>query len=90
MSNDDISLTPIELKMIEILEAPGHKVVRDKEIINYVWGVEWPGVIYAIYVNISRLRKKLIGQNLEIIRINGGYMMIAKLTSGGDDGRLSI
>ena len=74
---DEFSFTPSELRAIEILTC-GHKVVRYRELIKYVWCCEWEGDLHAMRVLVSRMRKKLKPQNYDIALRNGGYMLVAK------------
>ena len=73
---NNISFTPNELTMMELLTNPDHRLVKYRDLIKYIWEFNWEGDIHALQVLTSRLRKKLREHNYDIERRNGGYMLV--------------
>ncbi len=59
MAGRDVSLTPIEYRIISFLAQNAGCVVTQDSLLEYVWGKEYVGESHMLQVNINRLRHKL-------------------------------
>jgi DNA-binding response OmpR family regulator len=71
----DISLTPTELLILEVLMRRAPAVVERKAIAEHAWADETDPIgTNAIDVQMSRLRAKLVGGGVRIVAVRGsGY-----------------
>lgn len=59
MAGKDVSLTPIEYRIISFLAQNAGCIVTQDTLLEYVWGKEYIGESHMLQVNINRLRHKL-------------------------------
>ena len=59
MAGQNVSLTPIEYRIISFLAQNAGRVVTQDSLLEYVWGKEYTGESHMLQVNINRLRQKL-------------------------------
>jgi DNA-binding response OmpR family regulator len=73
----DISLTPTELLVLEVLMRRAPAVVERKAIAEHAWADETDPIgTNAIDVQMSRLRAKLVGGGVRIVAVRGsGYRL---------------
>jgi DNA-binding response OmpR family regulator len=73
----DISLTPTELLVLEVLMRRAPAVVERKAIAEHAWADETDPIgTNAIDVQMSRLRAKLVGGEVRIVAVRGsGYRL---------------
>ena len=55
----DINLTAKEFDLLELLETNPDKVYSREELLNIVWGYEYPGDARTVDVHVRRLREKV-------------------------------
>lgn len=58
-NNADISLTPTEFSLLEILMRYAGQVVTRKMLCEHLWESDWEGVTNLVEVHINRLRGKV-------------------------------
>ncbi len=55
----EVNLTAKEFDLIELLAMHANKVYSREELLNIVWGYEYPGDARTVDVHIRRLREKI-------------------------------
>jgi DNA-binding response OmpR family regulator len=77
LSGRDLSLTPTEYLVLEVLMRRAPAVVERKAIAEHAWADETDPIgTNAIDVQMSRLRAKLVGGDVRIIAVRGsGYRL---------------
>ena len=55
----EINLTAKEFDVLELLVFNPNKVYSRENLLNIVWGYEYPGDVRTVYVHIRRLREKI-------------------------------
>ena len=60
-------LTPLEFKLLLLVARHPGRLFSREELLERVWGLEYPGVIRVVDVHISSLRRKL-GERGELAR----------------------
>ena len=59
VSGEEISLTAKEFDLLELLITNPNKVYSRENLLNIVWGYEYPGDVRTVDVHIRRLREKI-------------------------------
>ncbi len=59
VAGQDINLTAKEFDVLEILVLNPNKVFSRENLLNLVWGYEYPGDVRTVDVHIRRLREKI-------------------------------
>ncbi|MGF7010426.1 two-component system response regulator VicR [Lachnospiraceae bacterium PF1-22] len=59
IGENEINLTAKEFDLIELLALNPNKVYSREELLNIVWGYEYPGDVRTVDVHIRRLREKI-------------------------------
>src|SRR5713226_2771030 len=59
MAGREITLTPIEYRIISYLAMNAGRVVTQDLLLEHVWGAEYVGESHMLQVNMNRLRRKL-------------------------------
>jgi DNA-binding response OmpR family regulator len=59
MAGREITLTPIEYRIISYLALNAGRVVTQDLLLEHVWGAEYVGESHMLQVNVNRLRRKL-------------------------------
>lgn len=59
LDGEDINLTAKEFDLIEMLMRNAGRVYSRENLLNIVWGYEYPGDIRTVDVHVRRLREKL-------------------------------
>jgi len=59
MAGREITLTPIEYRIISYLAMNAGRVVTQDLLLEHVWGAEYAGESHMLQVNVNRLRRKL-------------------------------
>ncbi|MGF6989577.1 two-component system response regulator VicR [Lachnospiraceae bacterium PF1-21] len=59
IGGNEINLTAKEFDLIELLALNPNKVYSREELLNIVWGYEYPGDVRTVDVHIRRLREKI-------------------------------
>lgn len=59
ISGNEINLTAKEFDMLELLAINPNKVYSRENLLNIVWGYEYPGDVRTVDVHIRRLREKI-------------------------------
>src|SRR5579859_3779728 len=59
MADQEITLTPIEYRILAYLAQNAGRVVTQDLLLDHVWGAEYVGESHMLQVNINRLRRKL-------------------------------
>ena len=59
VSGEEISLTAKEFDLLELMVGNPNKVFSREELLNTVWGYEYPGDVRTVDVHIRRLREKV-------------------------------
>lgn len=59
VSGEEISLTAKEFDLLELMVGNPNKVFTREELLNSVWGYEYPGDVRTVDVHIRRLREKI-------------------------------
>jgi len=59
MAGSEITLTPIEYRIISYLALNAGRVVTQDLLLEHVWGAEYVGESHMLQVNVNRLRRKL-------------------------------
>ncbi len=57
--NKEINLTAKEFDLLELLMTHSNKVYGREELLNTVWGYDYPGDVRTVDVHIRRLREKI-------------------------------
>jgi DNA-binding response OmpR family regulator len=82
-NQDELDLSPLEFKVLEILLANQGRVLARDELIELAWGVDYDGYDRAVDTLIKRLRKKISHLPSPAIRtIRGrGYLLEEKVSA---------
>ena len=82
--NKEVNLTAKEFDLLELLVNNPNKVYSRENLLNLVWGYEYPGDVRTVDVHVRTLRQKLgeTGRLVETVR-GVGYRMADK---GGSQG----
>lgn len=56
---EEVSLTAKEFDLLELMVGNPNKVFSREELLNTVWGYEYPGDVRTVDVHIRRLREKI-------------------------------
>jgi two-component system KDP operon response regulator KdpE len=79
-SNNEISLTPTEGRILNHLMRNAGQVVTHSSLADAVWGEDYPGAVDSLKVYIRRLREKLESDpqqpQLILTKAGVGYLMI--------------
>lgn len=59
ISNKEVNLTAKEFDVLELLAFNPNKVYSRENLLNIVWGYEYPGDVRTVDVHIRRLREKI-------------------------------
>lgn len=59
ISNKEINLTAKEFDLLELLVKNKNKVYGRENLLNLVWGYEYPGDVRTVDVHVRRLREKI-------------------------------
>ena len=59
VSGEEISLTAKEFDLLELMVGNPNKVFSREELLNTVWGYEYPGDVRTVDVHVRRLREKI-------------------------------
>jgi len=59
LAGKEISLTPVEYRLLAYLAQNAGRVVTQDMLIEHVWGLEYIGESHMLQVNVNRLRHKL-------------------------------
>ncbi len=59
LSGQDVNLTATEYKLLSYLARNSGLVLTPEQLLEKVWGKEYPGETHLLQVNIARLRQKL-------------------------------
>ena len=71
-----INVTPKEFDLLELLAMNPNKVYSRENLLNIVWGYEYPGDVRTVDVHIRYLRKKLGDEDKYIETVRGkGYKL---------------
>ena len=57
--NEEVNLTAKEFDLLELLMFNPNKVYRRENLLNTVWGYDYPGDVRTVDVHIRRLREKI-------------------------------
>lgn len=70
IDDKEVNLTAKEFDLLELLMLHPNKVYSREELLNTVWGYDYPGDVRTVDVHIRRLREKLkqpqVHQNISI------------------------
>jgi len=73
----ELDLTPIEYSLISLMAQNINRVFTREELLDRIWGYEYPGETRSVDIQIQRLRKKLGLWEKNIKTIYGaGYQMM--------------
>ena len=59
INDDEVNLTAKEFDLLELLMLHPNKVYSREELLNTVWGYDYPGDVRTVDVHIRRLREKI-------------------------------
>ena len=59
IQNEEINLTAKEFDLLELLMTHSNKVYSREELLDTVWGYDYPGDVRTVDVHIRRLREKI-------------------------------
>lgn len=59
ISDNEVNLTAKEFDLLELLMTHPNKVYSREELLNTVWGYDYPGDVRTVDVHIRRLREKI-------------------------------
>jgi two-component system KDP operon response regulator KdpE len=59
LQSEELSLTPIEYKLLSVLVQNAGKVLTHRQLLRQVWGVNYETETHLLRVNISNLRRKI-------------------------------
>ena len=57
--NKEVNLTAKEFDLLELLVNNPNKVYSRENLLNLVWGFEYPGDVRTVDVHVRRLREKI-------------------------------
>jgi two-component system, OmpR family, KDP operon response regulator KdpE len=79
MDGRDISLTPVEYKMLAYLARNAGRVLTQDQLLEHVWGDAYLGESHLLQVNVNRLRRKIEPDPTHpkyiLTRVGVGYML---------------
>lgn len=82
MDNIELTLTPIEYRLLAYLAQNAGRVVTQDMLLEHVWGSEYVGESHVLQVNINRLRRKLEPDYTHpryiLTKVGIGYMLPAQ------------
>lgn len=85
VKDQEVSLTPIEYRLIAYLAQNAGRVVTQDLLLEHVWGDEYLGESHMLQVNINRLRKKVepdpANPRYLLTKVGVGYLMPSSLAS---------
>lgn len=58
-NNQEITLTPIEYRLLSYLAQHAGRVVSQDVLLEHVWGAKYVGENHMLQVNVNRLRRKI-------------------------------
>ena len=74
LAGDDVNLTALEFDLLQALMSAAGRVFTRDDLIERVWGGDYPGVDRVVDVHVSSLRRKLGGGERFIATVRGvGY-----------------
>ena len=59
ISDKEINLTAKEFDLLELLASHPNKVYSREQLLEYIWGGDYPGDVRTVDVHIRRLREKI-------------------------------
>ena len=59
INDEEINLTAREFELLEILVKNENKVYSRENLLNLVWGKDYPGDVRTVDVHVRRLREKI-------------------------------
>ena len=59
ISDKEINLTAKEVDLLELLASHPNKVYSREQLLEYIWGGDYPGDVRTVDVHIRRLREKI-------------------------------
>ena len=59
IAGEEAPLTPKEFDLLELLAKNPNKVYSRENLLNLVWGYEYPGDVRTVDVHVRRLREKI-------------------------------
>lgn len=59
INDEEVNLTAKEFDLLELLMLHPNKVYSREELLNTVWGYDYPGDVRTVDVHIRRLREKI-------------------------------
>jgi DNA-binding response OmpR family regulator len=79
MAGREITLTPIEYRIISYLAMNAGRVVTQDLLLEHVWGAEYIGESHMLQVNVNRLRRKLEADHTNpryiLTKVGIGYLL---------------
>jgi len=82
MAGREITLTPIEYRIISYLALNAGRVVTQDLLLEHVWGAEYVGESHMLQVNVNRLRRKLEADPTHpryiLTKVGIGYLLAAQ------------
>jgi DNA-binding response OmpR family regulator len=85
MAGKEITLTPIEYRILSYLAQNAGRVVTQDLLLEHVWGAEYLGESHMLQVNINRLRHKLEADPAHpryiLTKVGIGYYLAASPTA---------
>jgi DNA-binding response OmpR family regulator len=82
MAGSEITLTPIEYRIISYLALNAGRVVTQDLLLEHVWGAEYVGESHMLQVNVNRLRRKLEADPTHpryiLTKVGIGYLLDAQ------------
>lgn len=81
VEDKEVKLTAKEYDLLELLSFHPNKVYSRENLLNIVWGYDYPGDVRTVDVHIRRLREKLkrIQVSLFIFIQSGGRILFPRL-----------
>ena len=65
ISGNEINLTAREFEILELMDKNENKVYSRENLLNIVWGKDYPGDVRTVDVHVRRLREKIEGNPSE-------------------------
>lgn len=82
MAGREITLTPIEYRIISYLALNAGRVVTQDLLLEHVWGAEYVGESHMLQVNVNRLRRKVEADPTHpryiLTKVGIGYLLAAQ------------
>ena len=66
----EVNLTAKEFDLLELLSTNPNKVFNRENLLNLVWGYDYPGDVRTVDVHVRRLREKIEASPSEPIYIH--------------------